>query len=636
MAVKNQQDVKFREGELSFVESKSTIKEFLKSLATDIVTQEWIPYDKSQTNRAWTFDLRREVILPNTFKPENIRIFKASIDEITNDYEKGEEISKDDYLIINNILRGIGGKDSGTEIGDTILVEVNYEAEEFQRVTFLETQLPSGQVEYVANLKAKPKGQVLLYEDTIHEIKDEELHQDGGNEIYRFSRRPISNSEGDHKVQIRKNGKEVPEDEYTVDYFNGILIFYSANEDTDEIRADYGVRTGKRGDLIEEDRYRIFQDKIISKDPELNNLDVVVDVDYYWSLHYPERIEDIEVGRGSRIVLKTELDISSAQDRSKLKTYYWELRTPDLEDKEDIIGEEDGFKGETHDLNGKPLDKEDILERFYHTGVLTRYGATLDKEDTTTLDDKLSSDWVKWSWFISNGFDKGLVLNEENPIKYWISFTKENINMVLQGDPGVDAHPYDNYMISYAFVGKIDSYDGAKEDLDDNFAFTVCSDLHPEDEGEYSSKWGQKTGTGVTDILMERTDSNMPYQAHYPAFHTVPEFMDKHFIHVSEFTGSHHFSEITVVHGVERERGKLPDVLIGDKSSIFHLDELVTDKDIFDFRGALVGKDGNFLGKCGDALESKEKKWLMFNIKAPYSFLNNSPNVHYGIAIRKS
>ena len=109
--------------------------------------------------------------------------------------------------------------------------------------------------------------------------------------------------------------------------------------------------------------------------------------------------------------------------------------------------------------------------------------------------------------------------------------------------------------------------------------------------------------------------------------------MDKHFISVSQWTGTHHFSEVTIVHAYERERGKLRDVLIGDRSSIFHLDELISNKDKFDYRGALYNCDKNILEK-GQPLDSKQKHWKMFNINAPYWLGNNSPNVHYGIAIR--
>ena len=603
-------DRKWLEGEVKFVEGKTVIKHFLKTLATELVTQQWIPYDKNPTDPAWTFDLRREVWLPASFKPENIRIYKATINEETNLYEKGELIDDNNYQVIKNIIRGIGGNDSGTNISDTIFIEVNYEAEEFQRATFLPEQLPSGEIKNVAKLKSRPRGRIKLFKDTIQIIEGEELHQTGADEFYKFSMTPVSDSNDvSHKLKVYKNGEVVDSSEYVVDYFNGMVLFNKSNEKGALITADYGCKVGTRLEEIPEEKYILYDNRIIDNTPdgELEGLDIIVDVDYYWELHYPERISDID--NSDRIVLKTSVDISTARNWSKIKAYYWELQ-----------------------LYDKLLDEEKYL-----TGVKSRFGSTLDEEDPTTLDDKLSSEWAKWSWYCKEGFKDGVVYDEWLPIRYYISFTQEHANIVLQGDPSPDIHPYDNYLISYAYIGMLQSYKGAKkEDLEHNFGMTVSSDEHPLAPSEYHTTWGQRTGTGVTDIVMEKTASNIPYQAHDIAFHTTPEFMDKHFILVSEFTGSHHFSEITVVHAYERERGKLQDVLIGDRSSIFHLDELISNKDTYDFRGAMINEENNFKNPCGKPIESKEKRWLMFNIKAPYSILQKGSNVHYGIAIRKS
>lgn len=598
---------KFLEGELKFVEGKTTIKQFLKTLATELVTQQWIPYEKNPTDPAWTFDLRREVWLPSAFKPQNVRIFEATVDPMTGQYDKGDLIEDTDYEVINNIIRGIDG---ATNIGDHILVEVCYEAEEFQRGTFLEERLPSGEVKNVCKLKSRPQGKTIVYLDTVQVIEGEELHQTGGHEFYRFGRSPVSDSQGDHKVVVYKNETVVPESNYVIDYFNGLVLFNVPNLPADKITADYGFKTGERGAEIPQASYRMYNDRIIdiTEDGDLENLDVVIDVDYYWELHYPDTVQEIDEDC-ERIVLKTSVDISSARNRSKIKTYYWELKYLD------------------HGIN---------TSEKYRTGVEVRFGATLDDEDDTTLDESLSSEWAKWSWYREEGFDEGLIFQDWLPIRYWLNFTSEYANIVLQGDPSPDIHPYKNYVISYAYVGMIKSYDGAdREDLENNFAMTVSSDLIPL-EGDYPTSWGVRTGTGITDIIMERTDSNIPYQAHYPSFHTSPEFMDKHFIHVSEFTGGHHFSEVTVTHAYERERGKLQGMLIGDRSSIFHLDELILNKDKFDYRGALIGDYNNFKTECGFPFKSDEKKWVSFAINAPYWFANNAPNLFYGVILRKS
>lgn len=606
------EDRKWLEGELKFVEGKTTIKDFLRTLATELVTQRWLPYEKNETDPAWAFDLRREIWLPSAFKEDNVKLYIATVEKATNQYVKGIEIPKTDYEIINNIIRGIGNNSSGTNIGDHVLIEVCYEAEEFQRGTFLEEVLPSGEIKNVLRLKSRPQGTVHLFNDTIQVIKNEELHQTGGNEIYKFAKAPISDSKSlSHKVKIYRDSVEVPEEEYSVDYFNGIVLFNIPNSDGVKITSDYGYKTGKRGTEISQNDYKIYEDRIIDNTigGTFVNKDVIVDVDYYWELHYPSTVQDIN-DTTERIVLKTTVDISSSRNWTKTKTYYWEL---------------------------KYYDSKDNTSKQYRTGIQSRFGATLDGTDPTTLDDSLSSEWAKWSWYREEGFEDNLVFQDWLPIRYWINFTKEYSNIVLQGDPSPDIHPYKNYCISYAYIGMIASYENAKEeDLENNFAMTISSDQHPQAPNEYATTWGLRTGTGITDIVMERTGSNIPYQAHYPSFHTSPEFMDKHFIHVSEFTGSHHFSEVTVTHAYERERGKLQGMLIGDRSSIFHLDELISNKDEFDYRGALVGENNEFKNEYGQLYKSQEKKWIMFNINAPYWFANNSPNVFYGVALRKA
>lgn len=210
------------------------------------------------------------------------------------------------------------------------------------------------------------------------------------------------------------------------------------------------------------------------------------------------------------------------------------------------------------------------------------------------------------------------------------------MNIFIQGDPSADFGQYEShYIMGYAYLGMLEEYENAKiEDLENNFAMTVSSGEPPSTEIDENNQWGIRTGNGVTDIIMEKTASNIPYQGHNVSFHTTPEFMDKIFITSSNFTDCHHFSKITVVHYHERERGMLQGVLVGDKSAMFHLDELTHNKDEFDLRGALVN-GAEVRDRCGFPFESKETKWLHINNNAPYSFFNNSANAVYGIAIRK-
>lgn len=621
-------------GEIKHVQFNTTMRSFLEDLAREIITQEWITYKKDKEDIGWTFNQKREIKLRSSFKSQNIRLYKTTL--VDGEYQKGDLLVEDtDYILIGSIIRGIGKSyETNTGIGDKVLIEVNYEAEEFQRGTFLEEKMPSGDLENILKLKSRPQGRVELYQDTIMLIKDEELAQKGGNEVYTIARTPISDAKGvDHELKITVNGvlKELDKD-YKVEYFEGTVYFNEMLPENAKVLATYGYRTGNRGAKVDSSKYRIYNDYIIDiSNNSLKNLDVVVDVDYYWNLAYPTSLDEIATTK--KAIFETEVDISSARDWSLTKKYYWELAYID----KDVLPE-DVLKnlGKTNNVGVG----DDVHKNW--TGIATRYGVELNEEKNTLKDDS-SSDWVKFSWYkASAGTTVPTIYDKESPfykgdvaIQSWISFTREHLNLVAQGNPSADNGQYTNNLISYGGIGMLKSYEGTeKEDLINNFMFTFGSDVHPFGYRGFSTKWGERTATGTSDISMYKTDSNMPYQAHYPAFNTTPEFMDKHFVTTSSFTGSHHMSEVTVVHSFERERGKIQNLLVGDRSSIMHLDELISNKDRYDERDVLIGADNSFLNKCGKLYTSEEKKWIAFNLSAPYSFLNNSPNVHYGIALR--
>lgn len=204
-----------------------------------------------------------------------------------------------------------------------------------------------------------------------------------------------------------------------------------------------------------------------------------------------------------------------------------------------------------------------------------------------------------------------LFIGDWLPVQYWLSFGADFMNLVVQGDPSPDIAPYNNYLISYAYVGALESYEGADDDTSYNFALTTGSDVF--DESKLSTEYGYRTATGVTDISMLATRTAMPYQAHYPAFHTINPFMDRNFISASAYTHKHHLSEVVVLHAFDRERGKMKNLLVGDRSAVFHQDELIMDKGL-----------------------PTEKIYKVFAINTPFCFLNNGPNVLYLIAIRKA
>lgn len=240
--------------------------------------------------------------------------------------------------------------------------------------------------------------------------------------------------------------------------------------------------------------------------------------------------------------------------------------------------------------------------------IMLQIGNKFD-DGTKDLEAGKHSTTARFSWYRDI---KELYLGEWLPVQYWLSFSEDFINIILQGDPSPDVPPYENYLISYAYIGALIGYEGADEDTDYNFALTTSSDKFLED-GEYPKEFGNRTGSGITDIIMVGTRTGTPYQAHYPSFHTTNPSMDKNFIGSSNWTHKYHMSELVVTHAYDRERGKLQNMLVGDRSAIYHLDELIQDKGL-----------------------DTEKTYKMFNINAPYNFLNNGPNVLYGIAIRKS
>ncbi|WP_422661760.1 hypothetical protein ACK8P5_25740 (plasmid) [Paenibacillus sp. EC2-1] len=130
---------------------------------------------------------------------------------------------------------------------------------------------------------------------------------------------------------------------------------------------------------------------------------------------------------------------------------------------------------------------------------------------------------------------------------------------------------------------------------------------------KFSEKFGIGTGTGVNDMVMYKTRSGLKYQRHIPAFITTEEFMKKEKSGQSRYTGKFHLSPIYVEHSYDKQRGWLDGVMAVDDSGIAHLDELIVDKDT-----------------------PREEVYKFFRINAPYSFLNNSSNYSFGLAIIKS
>ena len=209
------------------------------------------------------------------------------------------------------------------------------------------------------------------------------------------------------------------------------------------------------------------------------------------------------------------------------------------------------------------------------------------------------------SWYRNLAKDIGDWL----PVQYWLNVTKDAVNIVLRGDPSADSYPYKGYLTSYAYIGALKPIeDSASTDDEYNFGVTTSSDLPP----TFTKKFGERTATGITDVCMIANKIGMPMQPHYPGFYTTFPFMDKCNTEGSRWNHKkHQFSDITLVHPVDMERGKMINVLAGDASAIYDMDRLVYKKDT-----------------------AEEENYKKFKITAPYQFLNNSANNLYCVAIR--
>ncbi|OON99134.1 MAG: hypothetical protein ATN35_02165 [Epulopiscium sp. Nele67-Bin004] len=219
------------------------------------------------------------------------------------------------------------------------------------------------------------------------------------------------------------------------------------------------------------------------------------------------------------------------------------------------------------------------------------------------LADLKQSEWTQYSWYTEN-----ITLYEWLPVEYLMNFNQDSINIVLQGDATLDTLPYNNYLISYCYIGSLLSYDGATVDEEYNFVVTSGAANAPTDHDTF----GVHTANGVTDIAAVGTFTGVPYQSHNVGQFTDNQFGEKHILTSSRYTGNYHFSEVVVMHHVDGVRGKLQNVIIGDKFGITHRDELYSDRGTED-----------------------EKIYLMVNVNAPYSFIGNSGNIFHGLALRK-
>lgn len=263
------------------------------------------------------------------------------------------------------------------------------------------------------------------------------------------------------------------------------------------------------------------------------------------------------------------------------------------------------FERPTSEVNNRNHFYMTIGKDIYETTKTVNINGTPTEIQVQDLVESTCSLPTRLSWYKNLHDNVGMWL----PIQYWLNVTKDAVNIILRGDPSADIYPYDNYLTSYAYIGTVKPMeDDSFPDDKYNFGITTSSDIAP----SFSEKFGSRTATGTTDVCMIANKVGMPMQPHYGGFYTTHSFMDKCNTEGSRWNNTkHQFSDITLVHPIDMERGKMHNVLIGDASSIYDMDKLIYKK----------GTD-------------EEENYKKFKITAPYNFLNNSANGLYCLAIR--
>lgn len=303
----------------------------------------------------------------------------------------------------------------------------------------------------------------------------------------------------------------------------------------------------------------------------------------YWKLEYPASVGEVT----NKAIVSTRpfsLDDEGSPTEDE-DEFYLMIERP-------VTKEEDEDNEEEYALNYVELTIGDKLNSERNGFEEERHGIP-----------------ARYAWYRDFKDIEGLYYGEWLPIKYFMNIDLRSMNLVIQGDPSIDVRPYHNALFSWSYVGAIESYEGGDSDISGNFGLTVGSDLHP----ERSLMFGANTATGVLDVCMAYSRAGAPYQAHDLKFKADNPYKDKYFIGPSEWTHKFHFDEVTVVHKYDRERGKLRNVLIGDRSALENNAELIYKKG-----------------------EPEEKVYKSYQLSAPYTAIEESANPLYGVILRKS
>ena len=247
-----------------------------------------------------------------------------------------------------------------------------------------------------------------------------------------------------------------------------------------------------------------------------------------------------------------------------------------------------------------------------HYGLLWVIGEDYDIDSDTNPADITSgfpadhySMTGKLNWFRETAVAKQIA-HGWLPIEYWLSFDNNAVSGVVMGDPGLSDS---EWLSSPFYFGSLEQIEGALE-TDENGNFGGFSGSYT--EPELQKTYGDYTGTGIIDVVMVKTKTKRPYQAHKVSLFGGYEFREKTFNGQSLHTGKHPVSDIVLTDVHENDRGILRHCIAVPKVAKEHCVELIYNR----------------------YMSGKEQTYIFLNINAPYTPFNTSPDVLIGFAIR--
>jgi hypothetical protein len=226
-------------------------------------------------------------------------------------------------------------------------------------------------------------------------------------------------------------------------------------------------------------------------------------------------------------------------------------------------------------------------------------------EELQDLDSQMSIDPVKLHFFKETAQSAQLV-GSWLPIEYWLSFDKSCITGVLMGDPAVSE---DFYVSTPFYFGSLKQIEGALDtDMVGNFGGFSGGLENP----TQSTKFGQNTANGITDVSMISTKSGAPFYRHNVSIFGCSDYSEYVLSGVSSHTRKHSVSDIVVGSKHENDRGILRRTLAVPKASKEHGAELIYQRYI----------------------SGKEERYIFLNINTPYMPFGVNVQDKLGFAIK--